>query len=82
MSRALIIIAAIVSVFTLPSFITALLAAAGSILFPPTALAIGVLYDALYLPLDTVPYATLLGLAGSTGAVIVRHIMKTRIIGT
>ena len=81
MTRILVIVAAVISVFILPPFVTVVLAAAGSLLFPPTALAIGLLADALYLPQGSLPYASLLGLSGTAVAILMRRFMKTRIIG-
>lgn len=81
MNKLLAPLAALVSVFTLPPAITILLAGLGSLFFPPTAFAIGILYDALYLPSGHVPYATLVGALGSLFFIFVRRFMKTRIIG-
>lgn len=81
MTRAIVIIAALISVFILPLPVTAVLAAFGSLMFPPTALAVGILIDVLYLPSGTPPYATIMGVAGFVAAVFVRRFMKTRIIG-
>ncbi len=71
---------AILSLFWFPYPYTVILSIAASVYFPWFALGIGILADLLYLPAQTLPWASLGGLLLSALAVFVHRFIKTRMI--
>jgi hypothetical protein len=78
--RAGIIILSCVSPFLFPSAITALLAFAAALIFPPLALLLGILMDLLYEPSNYWPIASIVGAILCVLALLVRSFVKTRIM--
>lgn len=78
--RAAVILIALLSLFWLPWAISLMLMFLSGLIFPPAALALGVLADLLYYPGHGVPWATFDGLALTLISAAVRHLVKTRIM--
>ena len=78
--RVSIIILACIAPFIFPSIITALLAFAAALIFPPLAIALGILTDLLYQPANYWPMASTIGIFFCVLAVLVRSFVKTRIM--
>jgi len=78
--RAAILVLALLSLFWLPWRISLLLVFAAGLVFPPTALALGILADLLYYPGHGFPWASAEGLAITLICAAVRHFVKTRIM--
>ena len=81
MMRAVSIIAAIVSPFMFPAPLAIAVVAVAAFFAPFMAVAIGLLYDLLYLPTGAVPMGTIIGIIGTIVALLVRRFVETRIIG-
>lgn len=78
--RIAVIVIALLSLFWLPWTISLLLMFLSGLVFPPAALALGVLADLLYYPGHGFPWGTCSGLALTLICAFVRHFVKTRII--
>lgn len=78
--RAAVIVIALLSLFWLPWSISLILMFFSGLVFPPLALALGVLADLLYYPGHGLPWATLDGLVLALISAAVRHFVKTRIM--
>lgn len=81
MMRVVSIIAAVVSPFMFPAPLALATVAVAAFFAPFMALAIGLLYDLLYLPTGAFPMGTILGAVGTGIALVVRRFVETRIIG-
>jgi hypothetical protein len=79
-ARASIIVLACASPFLFPSAVTAILAFAAALIFPPLAILLGILMDLLYEPANYWPVASIVGVLLCVVAVIVRTFVKTRIM--
>lgn len=75
-----ILILAAAAPFFFPSLLTAFLAFLAALVFPPAAIALGMLTDLLYEPAGYWPFASILGIVFCLVAVAVRSFVKTRIM--
>jgi hypothetical protein len=73
-------LASVISMLTLPWPVTAVLMAVSGYLFPPAALAEGVLADVLYYSGHGIYGGTIVGAALAVFMFAVRHFVKTRIM--
>lgn len=82
MTRIVLIVFPVLSLFLFPRAITAGLAFAAALIAPPIALGIGIIADALYFVhgAASLPIGTALGVIGMAGAFFVRRFIKTRIL--
>ncbi len=76
----LVALATVVSMLTLPWPVTVILMALSGYLFPPAALAEGILADVLYYSGHGILAGTCIGAALAVFMFAVRHFVKTRII--
>ncbi|KND49706.1 MAG: hypothetical protein AB203_01310 [Parcubacteria bacterium C7867-008] len=79
-TRVGIILLACVSPFIFPAAITVVLAFGAAFIFPPIAIAIGMLTDLLYEPSGYLPIGSIIGLVLCIVAALVRTFVKTRIM--
>jgi len=77
---ALIALATVISMLTLPWPVTVVLMAVSGYLFPPAALAEGILADVLYYSGHGIYAGTCIGALLTAVTFAVRHFVKTRII--
>lgn len=75
-----IIVLACIAPFIFPSILTAFLAFAAALIFPPIAVALGILTDLLYDPAGYWPVATITGILLCALAALVRAFVKARIM--
>ena len=75
-----IVILAGVAPFVFPAWITLFLAFLAGLVFPPLAIASGMLVDLLYQPRGYWPVASMLGVVLCILALLVRSFVKTRIM--
>lgn len=75
-----ILVLAVCAPFFFPSILTALLAFCAALVFPPFAIALGILTDFLYQPAGYWPFATVIGVVFCLLAIAVRSFVKTRIM--
>ncbi len=75
-----LVVASILSIFFFPWPLTVLLTLISGVFWPPVALAVGVLYELLYAPGTTLPWAVIIGLAATGGLFFVHQFIKTRIM--
>lgn len=78
--RAGIIVLACIAPFVFPSAVTAALAFAAALIFPPLAILIGMLMDLLYEPAGYWPLASMIGVLLCALALLVRSFVKARIM--
>ncbi|MDB5237682.1 MAG: hypothetical protein JWL88_784 [Parcubacteria group bacterium] len=78
--RISIVILACASPFLFPAIITAILAFAAALVFPPLAILLGMLMDLLYEPSNYWPVASIAGLLLCLIALVVRSFVKARIM--
>ncbi|HEV7121436.1 MAG TPA: hypothetical protein VGN56_01260 [Candidatus Paceibacterota bacterium] len=79
-ARAGIIILACIAPFVFPSAVTAVLAFAAALIFPPLAILLGMLTDLLYEPSGYWPLASMIGVLLCVAALLVRSFVKARIM--
>jgi len=73
-------IAAFLSLFWFPWIVSILFIFFSGLVFPPLALALGILADILYYPGSGLPWGSISGLLLALFSALVRHFVKTRII--
>lgn len=71
---------ALLSLFWFPWPVSLILLFLSGLVFPPAALALGVLADLLYYPGSGLPWGTIWGLILALISAAVRHFVKTRIM--
>ncbi|KND52048.1 MAG: hypothetical protein ABA06_02170 [Parcubacteria bacterium C7867-001] len=80
MMRASLIFLALLSPFIFPSPLSGALSFAAALVYPPVALVVGLIADALYYPGSGYPLATLIGVAIALVAFFMRGFAKARIM--
>ncbi len=75
-----VLILTALSVVWFPWILTEALMIASALIFPPTAIAYGVLADVLYYPGSGYPLGLVTGVVMTLGALMVRYFVKTRIM--
>lgn len=80
MIRSVVILAAVLSLFLFPWPFALVLATSASLMLPVSGVALGIVYDALYMPGGSWPLATTAGLLLTGAALLVRRFIKARIM--
>ncbi len=78
--RIVIIALACIAPFVFPSQLTAALAFAAALIFPPLAIILGMLTDLSSEPTGYLPLASIFGVVLCVAAVVVRSFVKARIM--